>query len=266
MKCGQCRFDKPDTEFVTLRGKPRKHCAKCAEELSAYGKANIDRVREYKRQWYENNRERMEARASARRKDNKEQIRRNGRKWYELNREKTKQQSRDWREQHHEQYLANNRSYYQANRSKIMAANRLYNETHKDQLADARRALSAKHPGRDVQRVRAWRKANPIAASAMMRNLKARRRKAEGKHTASDIEWLFRQQGGRCEACRKKLITKGKGKYHVDHMKPVVLGGCNDIENLQLLCPSCNTRKNAMSYEEWCSKLGRLPFIVSKAS
>ncbi len=37
----------------------------------------------------------------------------------------------------------------------------------------------------------------------------------------------------------------------IDHMLPVVRGGTNDPENLQLLCHSCNTDKGVRTQSEW---------------
>jgi len=43
------------------------------------------------------------------------------------------------------------------------------------------------------------------------------------------------------EKCRQCGSTH---KLHVDHIKPISLGGTNDLTNLQLLCQSCNIKKS----------------------
>lgn len=51
---------------------------------------------------------------------------------------------------------------------------------------------------------------------------------------------LWRKQKGRCAMCGKKLDPH---HYHIDHKKPVALGGKTTLSNLQLLCPECHMRK-----------------------
>ena len=59
---------------------------------------------------------------------------------------------------------------------------------------------------------------------------------------------LFKDQGGKCRYCG---ASKRKANFQVDHIDPVVTGGSNDYENLQLLCPPCNQRKGIQSDAEF---------------
>ena len=56
-----------------------------------------------------------------------------------------------------------------------------------------------------------------------------------------DASKRFRLQRGKCACCRVSIADG----YHVDHIQPLALGGSNDKTNLQLLCPTCNTKKSA---------------------
>ena len=51
---------------------------------------------------------------------------------------------------------------------------------------------------------------------------------------------------------RKRILLRGKGRcmkcgskknLEIDHVVPLARGGSNRLENLQLLCQSCNRRK-----------------------
>lgn len=93
---------------------------------------------------------------------------------------------------------------------------------------------------------KAWRLANPEASLAILRNRKARKRQAQGRHTASDIRKLHKDQRGKC-LCGGALGTV----YHVDHKTLLSRGGSNWPSNLQLLCGPCNLSKGAKTQEEW---------------
>lgn len=58
-------------------------------------------------------------------------------------------------------------------------------------------------------------------------------------------------QEGKCNSCFSYLVIEGKNNYHVDHIMPLVLGGSNWPDNLQLLCPRCNMKKGSKHPDEW---------------
>ena len=67
-----------------------------------------------------------------------------------------------------------------------------------------------------------------------------------GKYYPSDVARLKRLQDNRCAYCQRPLIV-----FHVDHKIPLSRGGENRPPNLQLLCPTCNAAKGAMTDEEF---------------
>lgn len=69
-----------------------------------------------------------------------------------------------------------------------------------------------------------------------------------GKHTKAEIEKLFRDQYGQCAYCGEFLFKDG---FHKDHIVPVKEGGSHNIENIQLLCRSCNLRKACKSHKKF---------------
>lgn len=68
----------------------------------------------------------------------------------------------------------------------------------------------------------------------------AQLRRNGGHHTARQWKALCRRYGNRCLACRRQGVALTK-----DHIRPVSLGGTDDISNIQPLCRSCNSRKGA---------------------
>jgi hypothetical protein len=55
---------------------------------------------------------------------------------------------------------------------------------------------------------------------------------------ARDVkEAVFRRDGGRCVECGSDFDIQ------YDHIIPVVRGGSNEVDNLQILCATCNRKK-----------------------
>lgn len=154
---------------------------------------------------------------------------------------------------------------------KLQAAGRAHYERNKEEILSAARADRIKNPGhrRTIERaykqrnreqvragIKAWQKAHPERMKTKKRNRRAREIGASGKHTAADVANIRRMQNDRCAepTCRVKL----KGKGHVDHIIALARGGTNEPKNLQLLCPSCNSRKWAKDPIEFARELGRM--------
>lgn len=173
---------------------------------------------------------------------------------YNANREHVCKRVAAWRigkEEHIAQYMVN---YSAANKSRISA----YKAENRERLAKREAEYKAENRERIAAQKAAYRLANPDKHSADGRNRRARIRNAEGTHTATDITRILDAQRGLCANCHAKLFKSGKNKFHADHIIPLAKGGSNWPDNIQCLCPTCNTSKHAKDPIEWARQNGRL--------
>lgn len=85
-----------------------------------------------------------------------------------------------------------------------------------------------------------WREVNPCKNSYYKNKRRARKNNADGSHTIGEWENLKAQYNWTCPCCKKeepKIILSR------DHIIPLSRGGSDNIENIQPLCFSCNSRK-----------------------
>lgn len=66
------------------------------------------------------------------------------------------------------------------------------------------------------------------------------RRRAKVR-TGDNVRFMYKAQKGLCWWCGEDLL----GVYRVDHRFPWSKGGPDDLSNLCLACPSCNSQKGA---------------------
>lgn len=107
---------------------------------------------------------------------------------------------------------ATRRVWYEKNAERVRAKGRSY-----------RRAWYAKNQLKAKASVAEYRRLNRDSVRAALRNNKARRKGAEGRHTKHDIAALMKTQRSRCAHpwCKRSL----KAAYHIDHVMPIALGG-----------------------------------------
>ena len=140
---------------------------------------------------------------------------------YERTKEKRAKQYLESREQIKERKSARAKEYYRENRERLLANQKEYYANNKE----------------------LW-------------NLKTHKRRAAGLPThipLSDIRKLRSLQKNKCPVCRQELV-----KYHIDHIKPLSKGGKHELDNLQLLCPTCNLTKAAKDPVDFMQSKGYL--------
>lgn len=228
-----------------------KFCKKCQEETERYiyGECKLCCKR-----YYEANKDKVKADSAAYRAANKDKAKVWRAAWRAANPEKDKASSAAYREANREKERARKIIYYKSNSVKVNERIAVYRVANKGKVS----AYAAVYYAENKEKIEAGRAvraaANPEQMRVIWRNSRARRRNADGKHTAADIRNLMTLQKSKCACCKKSI----KDCYHVDHNLPLAKGGSNDRLNLQLLCPTCNHQKSAKHPVEFMQSRGFL--------
>lgn len=224
------------------------------EKTRALQKAWREAHPDYAKAYYADNREKIAAQERARKKANPEKVAA-ARKAY---RQAHRKQENEARTARRKKLAAIKRAEREDAREKALAekiaAKAAKRAAAKERATAYRKAYRKAHPEQRRAIESAYRKRNPERTAAKSSNNEARRRKAQGKHTAAEVKAMFERQGRRC-LCGVKLTPKNR---HLDHIEPLARGGHNSIGNLQWLCAPCNIRKGAKCPVEWAQENGRL--------
>jgi len=116
-----------------------------------------------------------------------------------------------------------------------------YRKKYPEKVKKYSKEYQVKHLNKWVEYTTKWRKKNPQKAYLIKMRHEYRKRGNDGLHTFFEWENLKAQYNWTCPCCHKSepdvILTE-------DHIIPVSKGGSNNIENIQPLCRSCNSRKH----------------------
>jgi len=98
---------------------------------------------------------------------------------------------------------------------------------------------------------RNYRKKNPLRVLEWGNNRTGRK---IGRLPRGTVHRIGNAQRWKCAICQVGI----RRKFHTDHIRPLFLGGRHEPRNIQLLCVSCNVRKNAKDPIDYMRSLGRL--------
>lgn len=75
------------------------------------------------------------------------------------------------------------------------------------------------------------------------------------KFSSAERRKVYEKSSGSCEYCKSELslfaldVTPKKPYMTIDHIKPISLGGGNELANLNASCLSCNSKKGVEAYQ-----------------
>lgn len=139
---------------------------------------------------------------------------------------------------------------YQKNLSHYRAYQQSYRAANSDTINSTRREKKYHQSASAIEKMKIYQKNNhdwlleyKRVATILRRT---RKRNASGSYTAAEWQALKEKYDFTCLCCGRR---EPEIKITVDHIIPIVKGGSNNIENLQPLCLSCNSSKQAKTID-----------------
>lgn len=179
--------------------------------------------------------------------------RESNRAWREANREARLVYYKTWRAANLESCKAYDVLRWQ--KPEVKAARKANIQASPERHSGYWRTYRLRHPDKIRVSTNRWRAANPDKMRATWHRRRTAKASSEGSWTKEDIERIRLHQRNKCACCRVSFRKTG---CEVDHIKPLARGGSNWPSNLQLMCKSCNSRKQAQDPLVFMRKQGRL--------
>lgn len=138
---------------------------------------------------------------------------------------------------------------YQNNREKILNNQKKRLQTNPEKRKRYEHEYYLLNKKTIIYKTTTWRKNNPEIVRMSWKRRQYKERGAEGNHTLEEWENLKQLYEYTCPMCFR---TEPEIKLTEDHKIPISKNGSNGIDNIQPLCKSCNSRKNAKTWFASC--------------
>ena len=159
-----------------------------------------------------------------------------------------KQCRKAYRQSHKEQESERHARYYREHKDDHAKKMFIWRQTRLKEESEYSARYYREHQKERAEYATVWRRENPDKARLGCHHYRARKRDAEGSHTAKEVQALYDSQNGRCAYCDCNLTET---KKHLDHIVPLKRGGSNWVANLAWACRHCNTSKGDKLLSEW---------------
>lgn len=228
--CTVCSEKKPLTEYhkrKEVKDGHRSACKTCrARQAQKRYELNREHILEETNRYYRENKEKRqryyrenEGRISAQRKrhysENKEEISKRQKQYNYKNKERISERDKQYRHKNRERLSEQSKQYYRKNKEEICRFQKEYRQSKSGRIASA----AGRH-----------RRCSREAAS-------------EVSLTVKQFHRILKNQRCRCNICGKKF-TKSRPPA-MDHIIPLSKGGGLTSGNVQVLCKSCNCKKQS---------------------
>jgi hypothetical protein len=156
-----------------------------------------------------------------------------------------REHDRNYRENNKESIRLMKITYYNANKPKINEYRKQQHLNNKEE--DNNRSKIYREQNKDVLKLKAKEyEKNPIRKEKKLKYYHNRRTRYNNTPcTLTLLQWekILKSQNNKCAMCGKRFCKSRKPEK--DHIIPLSRGGGLTFENVQALCHSCNSSKNA---------------------
>lgn len=152
---------------------------------------------------------------------------------------------REYAKKNKEEIRKKQQIYYQLHKLELTEYRHNYYRTNKEELLKKSREYDHNHPNEIAKYKRKYRLSDKGKHAERRTHHKSRSHLKNAISTLTINQWgtILKIQNNRCNVCNKKFTKKRIPT--MDHIIPLSHGGDLTFENIQALCLSCNSRKQA---------------------
>lgn len=148
------------------------------------------------------------------------------------------------------------KQYKKDNAEKIAQQKREWREKNPDKTKKHKQDSAKRHPESHKRRINRYNERHPEVARLRGRVSAMKRRVTTDMTKRSDLLQMYEDQNELCAYCGINIYWTIPHDIHVDHIKPLVKGGTNDLDNLCLACADCNYSKGDLMLSDWIATRG----------